>query len=286
MESSTIFISGITGNQGGALARQLLNQNKSIYGLTRDPDSNKAKVWKTKGVEIIKGDMNEPHTYQSCLDKADVVFLVQSLQGKEQEIQQGKRFIDSIKPENKTHLIYSSVLGADLNTGVPHFDSKYELENYIKSKALDYTIIRPASFYENHLYPRVAGDIKKGKYVSPLKRNCKQQMIGIEDIGKITSAIVSEKEKYNKKVISIATDEWLIGDIPDAFSKVMGKPVKYKKLPGIIARLAMGKNLSKMFKYMNQNDFTVINDIQGIRDEFNIEGDFKSWIAEYFGKNQ
>lgn len=277
-----IFITGITGNQGSAVAKHQLEQNNSVIGLTRNANSEKAKQWKAQGVTIIEGNINNPVSFQSHLDKADVAYLVQALQRKDKEIIQGKQFIDSIKPENNTHLVYASVLGADLNTNVPHFESKFEIENYIKSKNLDYTILRPASFYENHLFPRVANDIKKGKYISPLNKSCKQQMIGIDDIGKIAATVISNKEKYNNKTISIATDEWQIGNIPQMFSDAINKPVNYKKLPGFITRLAMGKDLSKMFKYMNQNDFCVLNNIQEVRDEFNISGDFKSWINKNF----
>ncbi len=266
MESKkNIFITGLTGNQGSAVAKYQLEQNNSIFGLTRNANSEKAKQWKAKGIKVIEGNLNNPETFQSYLDQADIIYLVQALQRKDKEILQGKHFIDSIKPESNTHLIYASVLGADLNTAVPHFESKFEIENYIKSKNLNYTILRPASFYENHLFPRVVNDIQKGKYISPLNTSCKQQMIGIDDIGKIAATIISNKEKYNNKTISIATDEWQIGDIPQVFSEAINRPVKYKKLPGFIARLAMGKDLFKMFKYMNQNDFCVINNIQDVR---------------------
>lgn len=277
-----IFITGITGNQGSAVAKHQLEQNNSIYGLTRNANSEKAKQWKAKGIKIIEGNINNPETFQSYLDQADIVYLVQALQQKNKEILQGKQFIDSIKSESNTHLIYASVLGADLNTAVPHFESKLEIENYIKSKNLNYTILRPASFYENHLFPRVANEIRKGNYISPLNKLCKQQMIGIDDIGKIVATIISNKEEYNNKTISIATDEWRIGDLPQVFSEAINKPVNYKKLPGFITRLAMGKDLSKMFKYMNQNDFCVIDNIQDVRDEFNINGDFRSWINKNF----
>lgn len=283
MESKKhIFITGITGNQGSAVAKYLLERNNLVTGLTRNANSEKAKQWKAQGVTIIEGDINNPASYKSCLDKADAIYFVQALQRKNQEILQGKLFIDAINSENNTHLVYASVLGADLNTAIPHFESKFELENYIKSKIHNYTILRPASFYENHLFPRIISDVAKGKYFSPLHIKCKQQMIGVDDIGKIAAAVISNKEKYNGKTISIATDEWEIGKIPQLFSEIINKPVSYKKLPGFITRLVMGKDLSKMFAYMNQHDFCVINNIQDVRDEFNISGDFRTWVNKYF----
>jgi uncharacterized protein YbjT (DUF2867 family) len=282
LHQKNIFISGITGNQGSAVAKHLLELGNSIIGLTRNANSEKANIWKSRGVTVIEGNINNPELFESYINQADAIYLVQALQRKKQEIQQGKRFIDLIKPENKTHLVYASVLGADKNTAIPHFESKFELENYIKSKKLNYTILRPASFYENHLFPRVVNDIKKGKYITPMNKMCNQQMIGVDDIGKIAAAVITNKEKYINKTLSIATDEWQIGEIPKAFSEAINKPVSYKKLPAIITRLAMGKDLSIMFKYMNQNDFCLINNIQEIRDEFNISGDFRSWINKNF----
>lgn len=277
-----IFVTGVTGNQGSAVTRHLLDQGHEVIGLTRDANSEKAQQLKSQGVIIVEGNLNDPSKFHSEIKKSDAIFFVQALQGKNTEIQQGKQFIDTIASIGINHLVYTSVLGADLNTGIPHFDSKYEIEKHLKSSNINYTILRPASFYENHLFPQVANGIKKGKYVSPLNQTCKQQMIGVDDIGKIAAQVISNPKEYSGKTLSIATDEYQIGDLPQLFSKAMNKPVMYKKLPGIIVRLAMGNDLYKMFKYMNQNDFCAVNNIQDIREEFKINGDFKNWVIQNF----
>jgi hypothetical protein len=107
-------------------------------------------------------------------------------------------------------------------------------------------------------------------------------MIGVDDIGKIAAHVISNPERYSGKKVSIATDENQIGNLPQLFSEVIKKPVTYKKLPGLIVRLAMGKDLHKMFKYMNQNDFCVVHNISDVRNEFGIHGDFKNWITQNF----
>lgn len=277
-----VFVTGITGNQGSAAAHHLLNNGYSVTGLTRNTNSDKAQQLKAEGIHLIEGDLNNPDTYKSKLSNVDTIFLVQALQAKQNEIDQGKIFIDQIDAKKNQHLVYASVLGADLKTGVPHFESKYELENYIKSKQLNYTILRPASFYENHLMPQVFNSIIKGKYVSPLKRSCKQQMISVDHIGKIATKVIGEYDKYKGRTLSLATDEWQINDVPAAFAEVLKRPVRYSKLPGIITRLAMGKDLYKMFNYMNKNNFSVIDNIQEVRNEFEIKDDFKTWISHNF----
>lgn len=277
-----VFVTGITGNQGGAVTKHLLKTGHEVVGLTRDANSVKAQHWKDEGVNIVEGNLNDPATYESEINKSDAIYFVQSMQSKNSEIQQAKQFIDTIATKGIKHVVYSSVLGADLETGVPHFDSKYIIEKHISSSNIDYTVLRPASFYENHLHPQVAKSIKNGKYVTPLNKTCTQQMIGVDDIGKIAAQVISNPQQYLNKTLSIATDENQIGNIPQLFSEVIKKPVKYKKLPGFIVRIVMGSNLHKMFKYMNQHDFRVIDNIQNIRDEFNIHGDFKHWIDQHY----
>jgi len=41
------------------------------------------------------------------------------------------------------HLVYSSVASADQSTGIPHFDSKFEIEQQIKASAVPSTIVAP-----------------------------------------------------------------------------------------------------------------------------------------------
>lgn len=277
-----IFVTGVTGNQGSAVTGYLLNQGYEIIGLTRNANSEKAQHLKKQGVKIIEGNLNNPSTYQSEIIKSDAIFFFQALQNKKSEIKQGKLFLDTVISTGRKHLVYSSVLGADLNTGIPHFESKYVIEKFIKSSNINYTILRPASFYENFLHPQVANRIKKGKYVSPLNNTCKQQMIGVDDIGKIAAQVISNPKIYLNKTLSIATDEYQIAELLDLFSEAIKKPVKYNKLPGFIVRLAMGNDLYKMFKYMNQNDFCVVNNIQDVKDEFGINGDFKNWVNQNF----
>ena len=279
-----VFVTGITGQQGGAVANHLLEQGYNVIGLTRNASASKAESFKSRGAEIVQGDLNTPDTYASYLSDVDAIFFVQALQGKSKEIEQGKIFLDAIPNSTKAHVVYASVLGSDQNTGIPHFESKFELEGYLKKKNVAYTILRPGAFHENHLFPRVAKDIRKGKYISPLNKTTSQQMIGVDDIGKIAAQVITQRNNYEGKSIDLATGEKSIDAIVDIFAKVLNQPMKYGKLPGIIARLAMGKDVSKMFRFFNKNDFSLVKDIDGLRNEFGIESSFESWVKDHFGK--
>ena len=60
-------------------------------------------------------------------------------------------------------------------------------------------------------------------------------------------------EKYFGKTLNLAAEQLDGARAAEIFSKVWDKPVGYQQLPGIITRLAMGKDFYKMFKWINEN---------------------------------
>jgi len=281
-----VFITGITGKQGGAVARNLINSGAQLQGLTRSRDSTKALALQRAGVEIIEGNLDEADSFGEHLDGIDVFFLVQAFeQGAKSEIKQAKSIVDLLCEKGVHHLVYSSVMGADLQTGVPHFDSKYIIEKYIHLKGISYTVLRPASFNENYLNPEVLKRIKKGKLVMPLNKNVVQQLISTEDVGKIASQVIQNNTKYKNKTISLATDEKSMTEQVKCLSNGLEMEITYQKLPGILALLFMGYDLFKMFNYMNKHNFALVDDITSLKKEFKGLGDLDQWVRDTLKKN-
>ena len=73
-----IFITGITGKQGGSVARNLKGSEVQLKGVTRSANSAKAIAMQQAGVEIIEGNLDEPDSFVSHLEDIDVFFLVQA----------------------------------------------------------------------------------------------------------------------------------------------------------------------------------------------------------------
>src|SRR6266478_6411095 len=60
--SRTILITGVTGNQGGAVAQALQGTGFRVRGLTRKPDSERAAALARHGVDVVKGDLDDEAT--------------------------------------------------------------------------------------------------------------------------------------------------------------------------------------------------------------------------------
>lgn len=281
----TFFVTGATGNQGGAVARHLLGNGYSVTALVRDPEGAKAKELKERGSIIIKGDLNDPASYKAHLKNTAGVFAVFGFtNGTANEIKQGITLADAAKEYRVPHFIYSSVIGSDAHTGISHWESKFVIEQHIKNIGLTYTILRPSFFYENFLIPQVKSRLLKGKLVTPANKDKVQQFISTEDVGKIVAMIFENGEQYKNKTLVLAAEEMNMQQVAAIFSEVMGRKISYGTLPPLLTRLFMGKDLYKMFTWVNNNDVIFLKDVDGFKKEFPGLLNLKQWIHQKFVK--
>jgi len=140
-----IVVCGATGKQGGAVARSLIDRGFQVRGLTRNPHKPEAQALADGGVEVVQGDMEDRSAMERVLEGAYGVFCVQNFweTGYDGEVQQGKTVADAAKAAGAEHLVYSSVGSAHRQTGIPHFESKWEVEEHVREPDAPYTILRP-----------------------------------------------------------------------------------------------------------------------------------------------
>ena len=139
-----ILVCGATGKQGGAVARSLLDRGFRVRGLTRDPQKPEAQALAEQGAEVVQGDMEDRSAMDRVLEGAHGVFSVQNFweTGYDREVKQGKTVADAAKATGVEHFVYSSVGSAHRQTGIPHFESKWEIEEHVRQIGLPYTILR------------------------------------------------------------------------------------------------------------------------------------------------
>src|SRR5215471_15339478 len=148
----TILITGVTGNQGGAVAQALQGSGFHLRGLTRTPDSQRAAALARQGIEIVKGDLDDEATLRRALAGAWGVFGVQNAQtaGVEREEAQGKRLATIAREAGVEHYVYTSLGSAHKQTRIPHFDSKWRIEETVRGLRFpSHVILRPVFFMEN-----------------------------------------------------------------------------------------------------------------------------------------
>ena len=180
-----ILVTGATGQQGGSLARLLLEKKHKVHALTRNTQSSAAQDLRNRGAIIVKGDLDDSDSLKRAVKDVESVFLMGMPfeDGTEGETRRGNLMVEIAKENNIEHLVYSSVANADKNTGIPHFESKHKVEQHVKNLGIPYTIIGPTFFMENLLGP----GLDQGQLALPLSPSTTLQQSALQNIGVLSS---------------------------------------------------------------------------------------------------
>jgi len=260
-----VLVTGATGRQGGAVVRHMLPKGWKLRALTRRPDAHEAQSLARQGVQVVQGDLEDPASIARAAEGVYGIYSVQDFWsvGTKREVQQGKNLADGAKKAGVQHFVYSSVGGAERNTGIPHWESKWEIEKHIRQLNLPATILRPAAFMEMYHVLQVEVGLLKGKLMDPLRGDKPYQTIATDDIGAFVALAFERPTEFIGKQLEIAGSELTNLEAAKVFSRVMGRPVKFSKLPMPIVRLFMSQEVYKMFTWFNEAGFKA--DIAGLR---------------------
>jgi uncharacterized protein YbjT (DUF2867 family) len=223
-----IAVTGATGQQGGAVARRLLADGWRVRALTRDTDKPAAQALAEAGAELFRADNEDRASLDAAFRGAYGVYSVQNFWlptvGAEGEVRQGKAIAEAAKAATVQHFVYSSVGAAHRGMGQAHFASKFEIEGYVQSLGIPFTILRPVFFMENFNWsrPQITNGTMNGLGLRPDKA---MQLIAVEDIGAFAALAFENRSEYLGRTLELAGDELTEAEIAAAFTKLIGRPV-------------------------------------------------------------
>lgn len=259
----TILVTGATGTQGGAVARELLKRGYSVRGLTRNPDSERARAMADMGAEMIKGDFDDAESLAAAMDGAYGVFAVTNFweHGYVTEIAHGEQLIDAAKAAGVEHFVFTSVSGADTYTGIPHFDSKGEIEVYLRESGINYSIVRPVEFMDNISFYHK--QIMSGTYYDPRDAGKSHQWIAASDIGFFVGEAFDNPDEWIGKALDIAGDELTIAEYVDVLSVTLGLAVHHQQVSWDAYEKDAGEEMTTMVRWFNDEGYSV--DVEALR---------------------
>jgi len=272
----TVVVTGSTGKQGGAVARGLLERGHKVRAVTRDPNSKHAKLLANAGAALVAASLGDATGIKEALGGATSLFAVTTPSGgTDAEIRQGIAAADAAKAAG-VHLVFTSVGSANQQTGVPHFDSKYEVEKHIAKIGVRATILAPVAFMENLHF--VKEQLVKGIYASALSPTRRLAQVAVPDIGAIAVRVLEDSARFTGKRFDLAGDELTGNDAMSILSRVIGRNFTYYQVPLDVVRQRMGEDAVKMYEWFDRVGFAV--DRAALRREFPgvTFHDFESWI--------
>jgi uncharacterized protein YbjT (DUF2867 family) len=281
MENSnrTILVTGATGNQGGSISRHLLQHGKfKVRAMVRDENKPAAIALKKLGAELVIADFNDRVSLDRAVQGVYGVFSIQDFrEGADVEIQHGNTIADAAKAANVQHFVYSSVGSAERNTGIPHFDSKFQVEEHIRSIGLPHTILRPVFFFYN--YNAMLPMVKNGTLSQPLSPDTKLQQLSEEDYGKMVAEVFARPADFANRAIEVASVEMTMPEIAAAFSHVLGTPVTYQQIPFAAFEQQAGAEVTIMYRWFENVGYTA--DFAQLKRDFPAPTDFESYLRAH-----
>jgi uncharacterized protein YbjT (DUF2867 family) len=274
-----ILVCGATGKQGGMFARSLLDRGYRVRALTRDPQKPEAQALADQGAEVVQGDMEDRSDMDRVLEGAYGVFSVQNFweAGYDVEEQQGKKVADAAKAAGVEHFVYSSVGSAHRQTGIPHFESKWEIEERVRQIRLPYTILRPVFFMQNWEWMREP--ILRGTLVQPLDPDKPFQHVAVEDVGAFAAIAFDHPDEWVGREVDLAGDEQTMPEIAQTFGNVIGREVRYFQVPWDQFEEQMGEEAAVMNRWFNDVGYEA--DIAALRQEYPELATFERYLRSH-----
>ncbi|MEY7852152.1 NmrA/HSCARG family protein [Natrarchaeobius sp. A-rgal3] len=252
MDRDTILVIGSTGTQGGAVARHLLARDVDVVALTRDHNKPAAHELAEAGAEVVEGDIGEKNSIEALVEDADGVFCVTNFweHGYDDEVEQGTNVADLAAAEGVEHVVFSSVGGAERDTGISHFDSKYEIEERFAELEVPTTVVRPVFFAQN--FEGFRESIEDGTLGMGLEWGVSLQVLDIEDLGAFVAAAFADPDRYVGEAYELASDELTLRAMAARFGDHLDAPVRANHLSIDDIEESQGEAYAVMFEWFNE----------------------------------
>lgn len=186
-------------------------------------------------LDLVEADFSKPETLAPALEGVTTLFL--NSPGDNNLVEYQANVIDQAKRAGVQHVIKLSTIGAAPNaifaTGRWHF----EVEQRLEASGLKYTHLRSHSLMQNFF--NYAPFIRQeGAFIAPMGSG-KIPLVDVRDIATV-AAILLTSEGHEGMIYEVTGPEAITyQDTATAFTKVLGRPIRYIDIPLAKTREAM-----------------------------------------------
>ncbi|THJ67017.1 NmrA/HSCARG family protein [Arthrobacter echini] len=226
-----VLVLGATGGQGGAVAAALIARGTTVRALVRTPGSASARALARRGVDVVAGSLDDTASLTRAMRGVRSAFAVTTPfeSGTHAEVAQGRAIIAAAGKATVPHLVFSSVAGAQQDSGVPHFESKAVIEAELIASAVPSTILGPAYFFDNAL----GGEeqIRDGVLELPLPDDRPLHQLARADLGRFAATVLLDPQPFTGTRIELASDAPTPHLMAEALTAASGHPVRHERTP-------------------------------------------------------
>ena len=220
MTSSTILVTGATGNVGAPVARLLLEKGVPVRLAVRNMEKARARFGEGANLEIVPLDFEKAETYEAAFRGVSGMFLMRP--PAVADASKLNAAVDAARSAGVQKVAFLSLQGVERNPLLPHAKT----EKYLKSTGLTYTFLR-ASFFMQNLDTTHRQDIAEyGEIFVPAGRG-RTSFIDVRDIAAVAVKALTEEGHEGRAYELTGADALDYFQVADIFTDVLGKRVTY-----------------------------------------------------------
>ncbi len=263
----TIAVTGATGAQGGATARALLAMGHRVRALTRFPEGPAAAALVALGAEVHYADFDHRDSLDVALTGVDSLFAVTTPFDTDTmvETRHGITLVDAAVAARVGHIVFTSAAHADRATGIPHYDSKFAIEEHLRASGVPWTVIAPAAFMDNYATGWTLDGLRDGTFAWPMPADQPLTLICAEDIGAFAALALDRRAEFTDRRIDLAADELTPDRLAAALAVAIDRPIAHHEVPIFVVR-RHSEDLAAMFEYFATVGLDV--DVTGLRRDY------------------
>jgi uncharacterized protein YbjT (DUF2867 family) len=268
-----VLLIGVTGGTGSNAVKGLLEQNvSSLRAVTRKIDLERPSLSRlhNSGVELVEADLDDLPSLNAAFEGVSAVYChataPDSAKPNPKEIARAERVAQAAKQANVNHFVYNSAGGVDRNSGIPHIEQKYKVEQVLKQANLPTTMLRACLFMEEFWKQYTRPPILKGTFPFAVQPDRPLHLITTKDMGRVAAHVMKHRSQYVGQAIELAGDVLTPQQMAEAFSRAQGSRVVYKAIPPWIFLLLFRKSLFDLIQWYRKQGYQA--DVPALREEF------------------
>jgi NAD(P)H dehydrogenase (quinone) len=226
-------ITGITGNVGGRVARNLLGANQPVRAVMRDV--RKGEIWAQRGCELAGADINDVAALTAAFRGAEGAFvLVPPNFDPLPDFPEARAIAGTLRSALEAarpgRIVYLSTIGAQASQS-NLLTQHTIIEQALRDLPAPIVFLRPAWFMENFMWD-VAPATSSGvvpSFLLPLDKM--YPMVATADIARAAAELLQEKWTGRRVVELEGPHRVTPNEIAVAFTQLLSRPVRMEMVP-------------------------------------------------------
>jgi uncharacterized protein YbjT (DUF2867 family) len=220
-----ILVTAANGNQGKLLIPKLLAAGATIRACVRTEASGSAL--RAAGVaEVVVGDVADAQFLARAMEGIDKVYHVgPTLHPKERDM--GFAAVDAARASGVKHFVLSSVLHS-ITTDLVQHEIKRDIEEYLLSSGLEFTILQPANYMLAH---RLLPAFERRRFRLSWSLERYQSMVALTDVTDVVATVLVDSERHAGATYELVSPgRYTAHDLAKVISGVVGSDIAVEQI--------------------------------------------------------